>query len=115
MKNVRGETPDAEVEARRGIVVEGVRAFCRNARGFAGVEDEGGEGAVCNARTRLPALSVHGVEIGYSSPGAGAALPPAVSGRVSARAEPDKSVSDVKAPMTTAIEGRFRELRSRTS
>lgn len=65
------------------------------------------------ARWRYPALSIHGVEGAFSSPGAKTVIPAKVSGKFSIRTVPGMSTKDIGSAVEEFINVKWKELSSK--
>lgn len=102
-----------ECELVKGDGVDGVAEFYQGAGGVPGMiaadAGTGGAGVIYAARTRLPAVSVHGVVGGYAGTGFGAALPPVVSGKVSVRVGEGGDAMAASKALVAMLETAFKE------
>ena len=67
------------------------------------------------ARWRYPSLSLHGIEGGFSAPGAKTVIPAKVSGKFSIRTVPDMQPEDVNKLVETHVNKVFKTLNSKNS
>jgi acetylornithine deacetylase/succinyl-diaminopimelate desuccinylase-like protein len=98
----------ALIDAAAAPTAAAVRAAAGNVPGLIGATD----GEVQLNRTRMPAVSVHGVEGAHSGPGVNTVIPAVVSGKFSVRVGPGMDAVAVTAAVTRALEARFKELGS---
>jgi acetylornithine deacetylase/succinyl-diaminopimelate desuccinylase-like protein len=68
--------------------------------------------AVLLNRSRMPAISIHGIEGAYDGPGVNTVIPGAVSGKFTIRLGPGQEAEKVTKLVTDALEARFKSLNS---
>lgn len=67
------------------------------------------------ARWRYPAVSVHGIEGAFSSPGAKTVIPAKVSGKFSIRTVPGMEISEIAAAVDEYLNMKWKELKSKNN